>query len=260
MPVIYPLFSSSKGNCTYIGTRERGVLIDCGVSCKRLCEAMELSGLSFGAVKGILITHEHSDHIKGLSLLTKKTGIPVYSRTATLDILSDKGIVFSQMHDIDESAEVGGMEISCFPVSHDAAAPCGYRIHFTHDGDCAVCTDSGYVSEKMRTALSGVKAIILESNYDERMLRMGGYPASLKERILSERGHLSNADSGEFAAELVKGGAVRIILGHLSEENNTPAHAEYAVESRIAESGMQRGRDYLLSVAAVRTDGSFIQY
>lgn len=260
MPRIYPLFSSSKGNCTYIGDTKNGILIDCGVSCKRICSALELCGLHYSALKAIFITHEHSDHISGLKSFTKKTGIPVYSGSLTIDRLFDSGYICSKGIDMTGSAEIENMKISRFATSHDTAESCGYRIDFDSGASCCVCTDLGYVSNEVRNAVTGSNAVLIESNYDVQMLRNGIYPAYLKERIRSDLGHLSNEDCGSFCTELVKNGTTRLILGHLSQENNTPSKAEYTVESIIAQEGFQRNSDYLLTCAPVETDGSFISF
>ncbi len=260
MPRIYPLFSSSKGNCTYIGSSSEGILIDCGVSFSRIKKAMELNSLSLSAVKGVFITHEHHDHISGLKMLTKKTGIPVYAQSLTLDILYDDGIISSSAEDIKDNIEFPDFTVSCFNTSHDTKESCGYRVDFSDGKSCCVCTDLGFVSETVREAVTGCNAALIEANYDEQMLRNGIYPAYLKERIRSSVGHLSNTDCGNFASELIAQGTTRIILGHLSQENNTPQTAEYTVESIIAQHGFQRGRDYLLTCAPVETNSGYVSF
>ena len=125
MPRIYPLFSSSSGNCTYVGTSAEGVLIDCGASFTKIKNALNLNGLSL-----VFITHDHSDHVKGLKVLTKKTGLPVYSQCDTLDVLYDMGLISSSSEDIKDFADIGNMRISCFPTSHDTIQSCGYRVTF----------------------------------------------------------------------------------------------------------------------------------
>lgn len=260
MPRIYPLFSSSKGNATYIGSTARGILVDCGVSCTRLKKALELNGLSMDCVKGIFITHEHSDHVKGLEVTARKYRIPVYSSTDTLDVLSDRGLISFKAMDIKGSVGIAGMTVTPFETSHDAADPCGYRIDFDTGESCCTCTDLGYVSKKVKAAVKGTNAILLEANYDETMLREGPYPAELKERIRSKYGHLSNKDSGEFAAELVKSGTARLILGHLSQENNTPETAVAAVTDILYGYGFDSDRDYILSCAPVETGGGYIAF
>ncbi len=260
MPRIYPLFSSSKGNCTYIGDQQSGILVDCGISCRRLINALDICGLNTNTVKGIFITHEHSDHISGLKNFTKKTGIPVYSGCMTIDRLYDRGHICSKGIDIKECVKIDGMSISRFSTSHDAPESCGYRIDFDSGESCCVCTDLGYVSDEVKKAVTGSTAVLIESNYDTEMLRNGAYPVYLKERIRSKFGHLSNEDCGSFCTELIRSGTSRFILGHLSQENNTPMQAEYTVESIIAQSGFRRNKDYILSCAPVETDGSFVSF
>lgn len=260
MPRIYPLFSSSSANCTYVGSGNEGVLIDCGASFTKIKNALELNGLDLSFVKAVFITHDHSDHIKGLKVFTKKTGIPVYSQCDTLDVLYDMGAICSHSEDMKDFAEIGQMKISCFQTSHDTIQSCGYRIDFSDGGSCAVCTDLGFVSDEVRKGVTGCKAVLIEANYDVQMLRTGPYPSYLKARIRSDRGHLSNEDCGSFCGELIGSGTESIILGHLSRENNTPEAAEYTVETSIAGKGFQRNRDYILTCAPVETVGGFVAF
>ncbi|MCM1578547.1 MAG: MBL fold metallo-hydrolase [Ruminococcus sp.] len=260
MPRIYPLFSSSQGNSTYIGSTSEGILIDCGVSCRRLCKALELSGLSIKNVKGIFITHEHTDHIKGLAITTKNNPIPVYANSDTLDVLCRKGAVNFRACDLTGSVTIAGMTVTPFATSHDAVNPCGYRVDFDSGECCCTCTDTGKVTPEAEAALKGADAVLLEANYNEFMLRHGSYPAELKQRIRSEYGHLSNKDSGKFAAKLVSWGTSRIILGHLSQENNTPHLADSTVEKILESHGFQRDSDYILSCAPVETSGKYISF
>ena len=144
-------------------------------------------------------------------------------------------------------------------ISHDAAQPVGYRISYG-DRRVAVCTDLGTYNDYTVECLKGMDALLLEANHDVNMLQVGPYPYYLKQRILGDRGHLSNTDCGCFCAELIGSGTTRFILGHLSRENNTPETAEYAVESEIAKLGYQRNKDYLLSCAPVETTGGFVAF
>lgn len=255
MARFYPLFSSSKGNSSFIGTDSAGILIDAGVSFKRLSKALDDNGLSVNAVKGVFITHSHSDHVSGLKMLTKKTGIPVFGQLETLEELLHNDMIApcSEVYEMDENACAAGMEISCFDTPHDTVRSCGYRIK-TQDGRiCAVCTDLGYVTETVKENISGCNLVLLEANYDEQMLKDGPYPSYLKSRIRSRKGHLSNDASAQQAAELIKSGTTRIILGHLSQENNTPLKADHTVSEGLSE--FSRNKDYILNVAPVETNG-----
>lgn len=255
MARIYPLFSSSKGNSIYIGTKNAGILIDDGVSFSRLKNAMELNGLSVDSVKAVFVTHEHSDHIKGLAVLTKKIKAPVFARGLTLEYLLKSGAVNGEYREITDGEEICGMEIRCFCTPHDARESCGYKIAFPDGKTAAVCTDLGHVTEEIEAALTGTTCVLLESNYDVEMLRTGSYPYYLKMRIFSGSGHLSNTDSGSFAARLVSSGTEKIILGHLSQENNRPEIAENTVVSCLG--AFRRNSDYILSVAPAETCGGF---
>lgn len=256
MARIYPLFSSSKGNCTYIGSKTEGILIDDGVSYSRLKKALEVNGLSPNCIKAVFVTHEHSDHVKGLAMLTKKHRLTVYAQSYTLDILCSNGCINGDYEEMKDSAEVCGMTVSCFSTMHDTKESCGYRITFEDGKSCAVCTDLGKVTDVVSDALMGTDAVLLEANYDVEMLRNGPYPYYLKTRILSNNGHLSNLDSGKFAAKLVENGTTKLILGHLSQDNNTPETALSTVEKQLLP--FRRNEDYMLSAAPVETEGFFV--
>lgn len=256
MARIYPLFSSSKGNCTYIGSKTEGILIDDGVSYSRLKKAMEINGLSLNCIKAVFVTHEHSDHVKGLAMLTKKHRLTVYAQSYTLDILCTNGCINGDCEEIKDSAEICGMTVSCFNTMHDTKESCGYRITFDDGKSCAVCTDLGKVTDVVCNALMGTDVVLLEANYDVEMLRNGPYPYYLKTRIFSNNGHLSNLDCGKFAAKLVENGTTKLILGHLSQDNNTPETALSTVEQQLLP--FRRNEDYILSAAPVETEGFFV--
>ena len=259
MARIYPLFSSSKGNSSFIGTEQGGILIDCGVSFKRLSAALEINNIPLAAVQAVFITHEHSDHVAGLAMLTKKTSIPVYGQKRTLQRLCDAGKIAPSSHVIDMAGKAiacAGSEVTCFNTPHDTIQSCGYRIHTSDDKYCAVCTDLGHITPEVDQALKGCRMVLLESNYDENMLRTGPYPLYLKERILSPNGHLSNDDCAAQAEKLIEQGTTHILLGHLSQDNNHPRIADYTTETRL--SRYVSGRDYLLGVAPVETRGGAV--
>lgn len=259
MARIYPLFSSSKGNSTFIGTEKGGILIDCGVSFKRLTAALSMNNIPLSAVQAVFITHEHSDHVAGLKMLSKSTGLPVYGQKRTLQRLCDGDKISAGSPVIDitgKSVECAGNQVSCFNTPHDTIQSCGYKIRTGDGRDCAVCTDLGHVTPEVDAALTGCRLVLLEANYDEDMLRGGAYPLYLKERILSPNGHLSNHDSGSFAEKLIRQGTTHIILGHLSQDNNRPNIADSTVQSHLT--AFTRGRDYLMGVAPVETAGGAV--
>ncbi len=259
MARIYPLFSSSKGNSTFIGTEQGGILIDCGVSFKRLTAALEVNDLPLSAVKSVFITHEHSDHVAGLKMLTKKTGVTVYGQKRTLQRLCDTDKLSPESRIVempDKPILSADCEVSCFNTPHDTIQSCGYRIHTPDDKYCAVCTDLGHVTEEVDSALTGCRLVLIESNYDDYMLRTGNYPLYLKERILSQNGHLSNDDCAVQVKKLIERGTTHFILGHLSQDNNRPQIADRTVQGNLAE--FTRGKDYLLGVAPVETRGAAV--
>lgn len=258
MSRIYPLFSSSKGNATYIGTKNEGILIDAGVTYKKLCEGLCCCGLSIENVKAVFVTHQHIDHIKGLNVLTKKQNIPVFAQNLTMNYLISSGMKNLIGEIINSDVSICGMKIKAFSTPHDTYESCGYRITTNDEKVCCVCTDLGHITDEVEENVMGADTVLLESNYDPEMLRTGSYPYLLKKRISSDNGHLSNLDSAIFARSLIQNGTKRIILGHLSQENNTPSLAESVFVNEL--SGFERNKDYILTVAPVETTGSFIAF
>ncbi len=244
-----PLFSGSSGNSSYLGSRSAGVLIDAGVSARRLEGRMKLCGIDPLAVGGILVTHEHSDHICGLRVFAKRYGLPVYGSEGTIRAISGslEGV---ELIDIKSGAEISGMEVRPFPISHDCLQPTGYRVHTSDGRDFCLATDLGYLSLEVKENLLGCDLVVLESNHDIEMLRNGPYPYHLKRRILSDRGHLSNAACAGFLPELLKSGVRRYMLAHLSDTNNTPRLALETSLSVLVQAGFVRDVDFILQVAA----------
>ncbi len=249
-----PLFSSSSGNSVYIGDRSGGVLVDVGRSAKQT-NAM-LAGLDVDPsfIKGILLTHEHSDHICGLSVFAAKHNIPVYASAGTLLALKNKGILSAKHIDIalnQEKFEIGGLQIEPFKTSHDCADGRGYILTGS-DGTTrvAIATDTGYLSTDMFSRLTGCKLVYIESNHDIAMLKSGTYPYTLQKRILSDIGHLSNDACADALRALVNKGTTHFVLAHLSRENNTPEIAFNTATAALNEMGALENRDYILRVAA----------
>lgn len=256
--------SSSKGNSTYIGTKEKGIAIDVGCSYKAFCTGLSLIDASIASVKAVLITHEHIDHVKGLLTLTKKTQIPIYADELTLSYLIKNQLVTStaNLHTLDELKGIDfDAEIKSFPTPHDAVSSVGYTFDFGKT-KLGFCTDLGYVTEEVEKNLTGCRTVFVEANYQPEMLRSNPhYPPYLKQRIAGKNGHLSNSDSAEFCGRLIKSSTISFILGHLSQENNTPETAFNAVKKRLTDLGAEFEKDYMLSVAPVsNTDGDYISF
>jgi len=260
---VAPLCSSSSANSTFIGGSGSGsgLLIDIGCSYKQLLSSLAVCGADVSAVKAVLITHAHSDHIKGLPQFTKHNDVPVFAPPETAEYLLDGGFVSrpENLFDISdlEFAPVD-FDITAFRTKHDVesvgyilTAPSGYKI--------AYFTDLGEITDEVRENADGADFVFIEANYDEGLLRKNRvYPAYVKARIASKKGHLSNADSAAYIAELVEKGAARIVLAHLSKENNTPRLAYENTVEVLANRGLKLNRDYLLGVAEVRATGSLL--
>ena len=261
MNIIYPLCSSSKGNAIYAGSRTEGVLFDCGIGIRNLAGALKLQNIPLSAVKAVFVTHEHSDHIKGLCKLSETIPVSIYGNVPTLKELIGKKAVGpkARLKEIDRKpVSLYEMEFTCFRTSHDSADSMGYRVTFPDGKRFCLCTDLGYVTKEADAHLHESDFIFIESNYDKDMLLNGSYPRFLKQRILSEKGHLSNADCAAELLRLAKCGVRKFMLGHLSEENNRPEVALAASVSLLSEDGVKFGSDYTISVAPRMTAGKAV--
>ncbi len=236
------LYSGSGGNAAYIESDGAAIIIDAGKSAKRLCMALKEIGSSIQKIDAIFITHDHADHTSALESLTKKHKIPIHITEKSAEIF--EGERFSDLrknivpHPPVFEVRVGDLTVRSFVTSHDSKMSVGYRIDADNGTSLGLATDLGYVSENVKEALVGCRAVILESNHDIDMLEDGPYPRFLKERILSKRGHLSNEDSSLFSAFLATNGTTDFLLAHLSAENNTPSHALDAFLSAVADSSV----------------------
>lgn len=248
-----PLFSGSSGNCTYVGDGDGGVLIDAGVSARRIETALLERGIDPWSIHAVFVTHEHADHVTGLRVLVKRYGYTVYASGGTMEaLIADHRVEANAVcREIGpEGAEAGGFFVEPFPTPHDSRESCGYRIHTRDDRLIAVATDIGHMTDTIRQAIGGCDLVQIESNHDVRMLEMGTYPYYLKKRILADRGHLSNEACAAELFRLAQSGTSRFVLAHLSRENNTPELAAMTARSALHEGGLQEQTDYLLRVAA----------
>lgn len=245
------LYSGSSGNATYVEYNDTKILVDAGVSCQKIVKGLANLGVSLEEINGILITHEHSDHVKGLTTICKKFDTPIYAtpktwnQMALLKLPEYNHVVFNA----NENFEVGELQIHPFSIPHDAVDPCAFNIT-AGEKKITVATDMGHVTDSIYENLMGSDVLLLESNYDPNTLSYSSYPYFLKRRIASDTGHLSN----EMASKVIKKlyddtGIHHIILGHLSKENNFPELAYQTVVNAFGE--MPKGFD--LSIAKRET-------
>ncbi|MBP3736458.1 MAG: MBL fold metallo-hydrolase [Lachnospiraceae bacterium] len=239
--------SGSSGNCIYTGSESTHILVDTGISRKRTADSLHAIDLDLKDLSGIFITHEHTDHISGLPMIMKSTDIPVFATKGTIGRL----LAMSQFSGVDparfqvvkadEKLTVGDLAVSPFSTSHDAAEPVGYRIWYGSQMVC-ICTDLGCYNDYTAECLRHADVLLLEANHDVNMLQVGPYPYALKQRILGERGHLSNDACGTLLAGVMNSHMRAVFLGHLSKENNYPELAYETVRlSLIAENLMGGG-------------------
>ncbi len=227
------LYSGSSGNCSLVETENTKILVDAGVTSKKIREGLETIGKSINQIDAVIITHEHSDHVKGLQVLCKNNNIPIYANSHTFSMM--KQVIPEEQKkyfNTNEYFEIKDLRIYPFSIPHDAADPCGFSIY--HDKNkISIATDIGHMENKIIDNLAGSDYILLESNYEPNMLKCSRYPYQLKKRILGENGHLSNEDAANTISTLVKLGVSNFSLGHLSEENNLPELAYQTVMEEI---------------------------
>lgn len=235
--------SGSGGNAALLSSGSTHILIDMGISCRRITKSLEQMGLQGDDLAAILITHEHSDHIAGLATYIKKYRTPIITTPATARRLNYRiaGIEpLFRCAEWWETLTVGTVEVTVLPTSHDCGGSCAFRFG-TKNGVVGYITDTGFISGETADALMGARLLVLESNHDVEMLRSGAYPYHLKQRVLGMQGHLSNDTAAAFAADCAKAGTESIILAHLSHENNTPQTALNTVGRKLEAAGY-RGR------------------
>lgn len=225
--------SGSSGNCIYVGSDKTHLLVDTGISKKRIEEGLKELDVKGEELTGILVTHEHSDHIQGLGVFSRKYGIPIYATPGTLEGIKNCSSLgkmpdglYHPVH-IDEKFTLGDITVDPFKISHDANEPSGYRLE-CGDKSVAVATDLGKYDDYTVEKLQNLNAILLEANHDIHMLEVGTYPYHLKRRVMGDKGHLSNELSGKLLCDILHDDLKYIVLGHLSKENN---YAKLAYET-----------------------------
>lgn len=243
------LISGSSGNCSLVTYKDTNILVDCGMSGKRLEELLSGLDLSGRDLDAIVVTHEHIDHISGIGVVSRRYNLPVYATEQThlamnIGRIADENI---KIIEPDRPFEIGRITADAFSIPHDAQDPVGYRFYLGKD-KMSVATDIGTMTDELFDSISGSKAVILEANHDIDMLKNGSYPEPLKSRILSNFGHMSNDLSAKTALALVNRGTKQIMLSHLSNENNTPDLAYSSVSEKLKEGGVKKG-DIKLIVA-----------
>ncbi len=246
------LASGSSGNCQYIRSRKAKILLDAGLSGKYIINGLDHLDVMGDDLDGVLITHEHSDHIKGIGVIHRKFGLNIYVHALTWEAIKDKlGKIDSKKIILlnDESPfEIKDIIIQPHAISHDAVAPLGYSF-MTDTAKISVVTDLGCVSEALLNGIKDSHLLMLEANHNVEMLMTGSYPYPLKRRVASDYGHLSNEDCARTVIEGIKNGRVgSVLLGHLSRENNTPDLAYETVKSMMSEEGMIVGEDVQLEL------------
>lgn len=227
-------------------------MIDVGVSAKQALTALDCIGVDIKDIGAIFVTHEHTDHIKGLRALASKFNIDVYTSQGTMTALENTGKLCSKFECrviSPQGVECRGMFVRPFRTSHDCAESFGFCVETPDERKISVLTDTGIISPEMKDAVSGSDLILIESNHDIGMLRNGPYTYALKRRILSDKGHLSNTACSELVAQLVTEGTTRVVLGHLSKENNLPALAYQTSYAALHSAGAQENVDYTMYVA-----------
>ncbi|MDF0479582.1 MBL fold metallo-hydrolase [Vagococcus sp. PNs007] len=243
------LASGSSGNSLYIESDKKKLLVDAGLSGKKITSLLSEIDRSPADLDGILVTHEHKDHIHGVGVLSRKHGIDIYANEKTWSAMSTGIGTIKPEHkhifELGKTKTFGDMDVESFGVSHDAAEPQFYSFQ-KDNKSFVVLTDTGYCSDRVKGTIQNANAYLMESNHDLNMLRMGNYPWSLKQRILGDMGHLSNEDGALVAGEVLGDKTKRIYLGHLSRENNLKELAHMTMEHSLRTQGLGVGHDFMV--------------
>jgi len=246
------LYSGSSGNSIFIDSNETKILVDAGVSGKKIEEALNLVGTSLTEIDAILVSHEHSDHICSVGYLSKKYDIPVYASELTWNGMENQAVKIHPNNQVafrpDNWINIGNLDILPFRIPHDANDPCGFSIS-KNNKKITIATDIGHINSYLIGNMESSDLLLIEANHDIEMLKCGKYPWPLKQRILGANGHLCNEIAGKTVAHLVKSGMKKFILGHLSAQNNFPELAFQTVVNSLEEIGAIAGEDVFLEVA-----------
>lgn len=243
---VHVLASGSKGNAVFMQFGTTKILIDAGISARRTEQLLASIGVKFGDMNALLITHEHSDHIRGLDVLTRRHAVPVYTRSAVWHELSCRDqIPASCRKELGESLEIGDLLIKPFRISHDAVDPVGFEFHY-RGCKAVLATDLGVVTPEVLSAVSNADVMVLESNHDPLMLTNGPYPAFLKQRIRGPVGHLSNMDAAKMLSQMKRKSTMDVFLAHQSQQNNHPELAERTVREYLTARGAEVGKEIIL--------------
>ena len=246
------LSSGSSGNCVFVGNDNSGLLVDCGISGTEILSNLNNIGVCSSTIKAVVVTHEHSDHIRSIGIISRKLGIPIYANINTWNSMA--GLIGAVKPEniryfaVGEELEIEGIGIKSYSIPHDAADPVGFCF-YEGNKKVSIATDLGYFSDTVKENIIGSDMVMLESNHDIEMLKVGRYPYFLKRRILSEHGHLSNEAAGHAVYELLQTGVRDILLGHLSKENNFPELAYETVKGILEEKKVKVNEDIKLELA-----------
>ena len=255
------LFSGSSGNSLFVSAGGTKILVDAGLSCKKIFSALESIGQNPTEISAIFISHEHIDHVRGAGIISRKLNIPVFANENTWAKMNPLvGNVAPQnikIFNTTEHFQHGGIQILPFPIPHDAAEPVGFNF-FANDRKLTIATDIGHVNDEILSYVDGSDLILLESNHDLEMLRIGPYPYYLKRRIEGSHGHLSNDTASEIVAFLAERGTSRFVLGHLSKDNNFPELAYLTMRNKLQTKNLVIGEDVLVEIAGRDSVGKML--
>jgi len=243
---VHVLASGSTGNAIFLDFKHTKILVDAGISTRRIKNSLLELGTSIEELDGVFITHEHRDHVSGLATMTKKYNLPVYASMNTWSAMYCSHLIPPQCCKVlPTSLDIGQVTVEPFSISHDAADPVGFSF-YNESTKCSVVTDLGFVTENVKTAIALSDVLVLESNHDVEMLEKGPYPWHLKRRIMSNRGHLSNFDAGWTLARLERKPSMQVFLAHMSQKNNDPELAMDTVSTILTQQGCKLGTEIQL--------------